>query len=260
MSPPTVCVKLGGRAATNKAILSLFAEELASLRHMFEFILVHGGGAEVSRISRIFNIEPVFDHGVRMTSPEEMDIVDMVLAGLINKQLVRFLYGKGIKAVGLSGADGGLVIGESVNHDSRTGSPKSVDPGIIKTLLQENLLPVLSPVAMDNEGRALNINADDVAFALAAALPAHALLFISDIPGILLSNVVIPQMCPDEAEREIERGMIKGGMIPKVRASAEALKEGVGKVVIGGYEKEGDLGSLLEGRSGTMIYRKEVRR
>lgn len=258
MSTPTVCIKIGGRVAADNDALSLFAVELVELRHRYRFVLIHGGGVEVSRISRRFHVEPVFMDGVRMTSPEEMDIVDMVLAGKVNKQLVRYLFGMGIPAVGLSGADGGLLIGEPVKAGTRTGKPKSVDPTVIQALMREGYMPVLSPVAMDAGGLGLNINADDAALAIAVALSAPLLIFISDIPGILKSDEVVPRMRPDEAEREIESGIISGGMIPKVRASAGALKKGVGGVVIGGYDEAGDLLSLIEGKCGTKIYMQEA--
>ena len=124
MSPPVVCIKLGGRVATDEKVLDDFIEELKGLLSGYDFVLIHGGGAELSRVSRIFEIEPVFSDGVRVTRAEEMDLVDMVLGGKVNKQLVRRLFAKGVGAAGLSGVDGATVVGEAIGPDTRTGKPK----------------------------------------------------------------------------------------------------------------------------------------
>jgi len=255
MNLPVVCIKIGGRVATDEKTLAVFIQELKGLRDDHNFVLVHGGGAEISRISAVFNIVPVFSNGVRVTRSEEMDIVDMVLAGKVNKQLVRQLYAGGVKAVGLSGVDGPTVIGEAIAPDTQTGRPKRAAPELLSNLLNGRLVPVVAPVSMDENGAPLNINADDVTLAIAAALPAAWLVFISDIPGILKNEKVIAGISPAETEKEITAGVITGGMIPKVRASAGALEDGVKYVVIGGYERKGDLQSLLDGRSGTTIRR-----
>ncbi len=255
MNLPIACIKIGGRVAADEDALDIFIKELKSLQNDYNFVLVHGGGAEVSRISKIFNIEPVFSNGVRVTRAEEMDVVDMVLAGKVNKQLVRKFYAGGIKAVGLSGVDGATVIGKAVAPDTCTGKPTGIDPELLLNLTGAGLVPLVSPVSMDENGGSLNINADDVTLAIASALPAGWLVFISDIPGILKSDEVITRISPAEAEIEIDAGVITGGMIPKVRASAGALKDGVEYVVIGGYERFGDLRSLLDGSSGTTIVR-----
>ncbi len=255
MNLPIVCVKLGGRVAADEKALDTFIIELKSLLGGFDFVLIHGGGAELSRISRIFDIEPVFVDGVRVTRSEEMDLVDMVLGGKVNKQLVRSLFAKGVQAAGLSGVDGATVVGEAVGPGTRTGKPKRISPKLVLSLLEADFLPVISPVSMDDEGGSLNINADEVALALAGALTAGWLIFISDIPGILKDGQVIARINRREIDKEIEAGVITGGMIPKVRASTGALESGVERVVIGGYEKTGDLQTLLDGGSGTTIYK-----
>ena len=255
MNLPVACIKIGGRVAADDKILDLFIEELKRMRDEYNFVLIHGGGAEISRISGIFNIVPVFSNGVRVTRQEEMDLVDMVLAGKVNKQLVRRLYAGGVSAVGLSGVDGATVIGEAAGPETRTGKPKHIDPTLVSNLLSGGLVPVIAPVSMDENGSGLNINADEVALAVATALAAGWLVFLSDIPGILKNDEVIAGISPAESEEEIAAGVITGGMIPKVRASAGALDDGVGFVVIGGYERTGDLRSLLEGKSGTTLRR-----
>ena len=253
MSSSIVCVKLGGRVAADEKVLDIFIGELKNLRDEYNFALIHGGGSEITRVSKIFNIEPVFANGVRVTRPEEMELVDMVLAGKVNKQLVRRFYAKGVHAVGLSGVDGATVIGKAVGPDTRTGKPVRITPKLVSGILTEGLVPILSPVSMDESGSSLNINADEVTLAVAGALNARWLVFIADIPGILKNGTVIAKITPAEAEKEIEDGVITDGMIPKVRASAGALEDGVKYVVIGGYEQLGDLQSLLDGTSGTTI-------
>jgi acetylglutamate kinase len=257
MSLPIVCIKLGGRVAADEKVLDDFIKELKSLQSGYDFVLIHGGGAEVSRVSRIFEIEPVFVDGVRTTRSEEMDLVDMVLGGKVNKQLVRRLFANGVNAAGLSGVDGATVIGEAVGPETRTGKLKRIDTAFILNVLAQGLVPVISPVSMDETGGPLNINADEVALAIAGALPAGWLVFISDIPGILKNGRVITGIDPHETEKEIEAGVITGGMIPKVHASIAALENGVERVVIGGYEKPGDLQPLLSGGSGTTILKRK---
>ena len=259
MITPTVCIKIGGRVAADETAFAAFADDVAALFGDYLFVLVHGGGADVSRVSRLLSLEPRFEDGIRMTSEEEMDVVDMVLAGKVNKHMVRSLYRKELLPVGISGTDGALVRGESMGGNSRTGKPTEVDPRLVEHLLAARMLPVIAPVAMDKDGLALNINADDVALAVAGSVRAEALVFISDIPGILREGHVITDMTPAEAEEEITSGVITGGMIPKVRASAGALHSGVSRVVIGGYDKHGDLQALLSGESGTTMHRRDQR-
>ena len=255
MSLPIACIKIGGRVAADEKVLDVFINELKKLENEYGFVLIHGGGAEVSRVSKIFEIEPVFADGVRVTRPEEMDVVDMVLAGKVNKQLVRRLHAGRVRAVGLSGVDGAMVIGEAVGPETRTGRPTHIAPELVSALVAERYVPVISPVSMDETGGALNINADEVTLAIASALAAGWLIFISDIPGILKNESVITEITPEESEKEIHAGVITGGMIPKVRACAGALKDGVTRVVIGGYQRSGDLRSLLAGNIGTTIRR-----
>jgi acetylglutamate kinase len=187
-----------------------------------------------------------------------MDVVDMVLGGKVNKQLTRRLFAHGVEAAGISGVDGGTVIGEAIGPNTRTGKPKEIRTGLVSALISRKLIPVVSPVSMDSDGNSLNINADEVALALSAAMKAGWLIFIADVPGILKAGEPIAAITPEEAEAEISGGVITDGMIPKVRACAGALHDGVERVVIGGYEKIGDLQKLLSGDGGTTIYRKDL--
>ena len=253
MTMDTVLVKIGGRAAEKEERLAELCAEIAALSGRYRLLLVHGGGAEVTAVSKKLGIDAVFRDGVRQTSPAEMDIVDMVLAGKVNKQLVRMLRTRGLDAVGLSGSDGGIFTGRALSEETRTGEVSRIDARLIDLLLANGFLPVISSSSMDDTGRGLNINADTAAFGLAARLAASALVFLSDIPGILRDGAVIPALTGAEAGELVAAGVISGGMIPKVTASVEALEKGVRSVIIGQYEEAGSLARLLEGNRGTRI-------
>lgn len=246
-------IKIGGRPLSDAGSLELLIGELAALQQTEPLILVHGGGNEVTSLSERLGIETRFRDGIRLTSKPEMELVAMVLAGKMNTLFVRRLVAKGIRAVGLSGCDAGLIQGAPVAAQSRTGTVTAVQPALIQDLARAGYLPVCSSVAADSEGEALNINADEAALALAVALKAQRLVFLADVPGILKQERLLPRLSADEAEGEIAAGTIAGGMIPKVRASFEGLKQGVGEVIIGGIDRKGDLAALIKG-SGTHLH------
>ncbi len=252
----TVLVKIGGRPAEVETLLEEMAREMAALRGSYRFILVHGGGAEVSRVSKVFGLAPVFRDGVRLTSPEEMGIVDMVLSGKMNKYMVR-VCGRHLPTVGLSGSDGRLFVGRRIGCEEGsvtcTGEIAAVDPALLELLLVHGYTPVISSTSMDEAGAPLNINADEAAWSVASALPADHLVFLSDVPGILKEEKVIEELTEAGIGREIAAGVISGGMIPKVRSSVKALAMGVKEVIIGSYAAPGDLSHMLQGRRGTRI-------
>jgi len=255
-----VLVKIGGKAAENAAALACLADEMLFLSKGYRFLLVHGGGAEVTALSRKLGMESVFANGLRQTTAAEMDVVDMVLAGKVNKQLVRLLRARGIDAVGLSGADGAILTGKSAGtlpdgSQSRTGEVDGVDGKLLTLLLDNDFLPVISSPAMDSTGLALNLNADTAAFAIAVRLSCSALVFLSDIPGIIADGSVIRELSAAQAGTLTATGVITGGMVPKVSASLEALDRGVQTVIIGQYEEAGSLAELLDGRKGTRIWK-----
>jgi acetylglutamate kinase len=255
MAKTTVALKIGGKAASTETALKALIRDMASLKENCRFLLVHGGGAEVSRVTKIFGLEPVFRDGIRLTSPEEMEIVDMVLAGKMNKYLVRIFESLGVPAIGLSGSDGSFFTGESIDPaaGSRTGRIGRVNPRAALLLLDAGYIPVIASTSMDAAGGALNINADEAALEIARSLRADSLIYLSDIPGILKGGKVIPRLDAAEAEKEIAGGIICGGMIPKVRSSLEALRSGVGAVVIGEFVNSGDLVRLLERKQGSTL-------
>jgi acetylglutamate kinase len=254
----TIMVKIGGKAAENEESLGALCDEMLELGRENRLILVHGGGAEVSAFSRRLGIEPVFQQGIRQTSAEEMDLVDMVLAGRVNKHLVRLLRTRGIDAVGLSGSDGGIFTGSAMGGDpqrTRSGEVEDIDPRLLEVLLSAGFLPVLCSTSMDRQGNGLNINADTAAFKLAIRFRADALVFFSDIPGVLSDGSVVQTMSAEEAHALIQRGVIAGGMVPKVSASLEALDRGVQKVIIGQYDGAGSLARMLDGKQGTRLWK-----
>ncbi len=251
----SILIKLGGTAASRIETLEALARDLAATGS--DVAIVHGGGKEVSELSRRLGLEPVFRDGVRMTTEPEMDVVEMVLSGLANKRLVRRLLGTGLNAVGISGADAGLVLGERISdaagNRSRTARVSGMRIQLVRDLWSHGYLPVIASPATDADGQAVNINADDVAFALAGALEVESLVFLSDVPGVLIDGEPVPALTAAMAEARIAAGEISGGMIPKVRNAMTAIERGVRQVVIGDYTRAGDLRSLVSGGRGTAI-------
>lgn len=254
---PLITVKIGGKFAEQDTELRHFAADLLELQGSSRLVLVHGGGAEVSRISRQLGFEPVFREGIRITSPEEMDVVEMILSGKVNKRLVRLFQACGLPAVGLCGADGRIFTGRSLGRvldiRTRTGNVAAVNVELLHVLLRAGYFPVLSSTAADEAGEGVNINADAVAFEVARGLGAASLVFLSDIPGVLKGGKVLGRLDRDGIEAELAAGTIGGGMIPKVTSALEALDGGVGQVVIGQYSGRGSLGALLAGGMGTRL-------
>ena len=252
-----ILLKIGGRAAEVESSLLSLAKEIKELGKSYHFILVHGGGAAVSAIQKQYGIEPLFVDGKRITGPEEMDIVDMGLAGKMNKYLVRLFFRAGLKGVGLSGCDGGLFTGKSfddyLGRENRSGMVENCDTTLLSLLLAQDYVPIISSVSHDNEGKGININADDAALGLATALRVSKLLFISDIPGILQDTSLIRSLNKQEAEDLIDQKIISGGMIPKINSSLSALQEGVRNIKISNYETDGDLSRMIKGSKGASI-------
>jgi acetylglutamate kinase len=255
MAGASILIKLGGTAATDETQIAALAREIADLEG--PVAIVHGGGKEVSELSRTLGLEPVFHDGIRMTSEAEMDVVEMVLSGVANKRLVRRLARAGLAAVGVSGADGGMVTGNRVadaeGRPSRTATVAGVNPILIRDLWICGYVPVIASPATDAAGEAVNINADDVAFALAGAMGVGSLVFLSDVDGVIVEGEVVASLTPAMAAAQIAAGHISGGMIPKVRNATTAIERGVAQVVIGRYGRNGDLRELLGGSRGTAI-------
>lgn len=249
-----VCIKIGGRAATDEHSIAALMAEIAELSSTTRFVLVHGGGAEVTRVSQALGYTPTFRDGVRMTSAAEMEVVDMVLSGLMNKRLVRRFRASGVAAAGISGSDGGLFEGARLDESTHTGRVERVDTRLLELLIEGSYLPVVASTSTTAEGVPLNINADEAAFSIAAALPSDVLVFLSDTPGILSKDGMLLDVLDERSVGEkIADGTITGGMIPKVRASLDALRSGVGSIIVGQYTVAGELRNLLDGKIGTRV-------
>lgn len=252
---PTVLIKTGGKVAVTGDELTTLITEIKTLQSDYNFLLVHGGGAEVTENSKVHGYETTFIDGIRMTTADEMNIVDDVLSGRINKRLVREFEKNGVDAVGLSGNDGQIFIGKSINPeiDNRTGKVTKTNPKLLTLLLEAGYVPLISSPSMNEEGLSLNINADEAALAVATALSVDKVIFISDIPGILKDGEVLTAMNRRKIEVEIEAGVISGGMIPKVNTSLDAIDHGVHSVVISNYLKDGDLIDMIKNKKGSII-------
>jgi len=249
-------VKIGGRPASDEKTTNALFNDMAA-DDSRQYLLVHGGGADVSTLTRKLGMEPQFVEGIRLTTELEMPLVDAVLAGQVNKHLVRKASSCGLNATGLCGADGHTFTGEALSSQSHTGRVISTDTSLLSLLIQNNYFPVISSVSSDKSGKALNINADEAALALASALKADSLIFLSDIPGIQKDGIVIQNMTGSQIEQEIEDKVIQGGMIVKARSSLKGLENGIQAVIIGNFEKSGDLMALLEKKSGTSLRKKQ---
>ena len=237
-SGKTVVIKYGGNAMINEELKQQVMEDIALLWLIgVKVVLVHGGGPEISHIMKRLGKEAVFIDGLRVTDKETVDIVQMVLAGKINKTLVNLIQMKGGHAVGLSGIDGGIL--EAKVKDERlgyVGEITKVRPQPIQDLLEKNYIPVVSTVASDRQGNTYNINGDTAAAYLAGALGAERLIMMTDMAGILRDkddpSTLIPHITVSEAKKLYDSGIISGGMIPKVECCSEALEHGVNNVVI----------------------------
>ena len=233
-----VVVKYGGNAMINEQLKQQVMEDIALLWLIgVKVVLVHGGGPEINDLMKKMGKEAVFVDGLRVTDKETVDIVQMVLAGKVNKSLVTLLQMKGGHAVGLSGMDGGII--EATIKDERlgyVGKITKIRTQPITDLLEKNYIPVISTVASDHEGNVYNINGDTAAAYIAGALGAERLLMMTDIAGILRDKddpgTLIPHLTVSEAKDLYGEGVISGGMIPKVDCCIEAISHGVKTVVI----------------------------
>ena len=237
-SGKTVVIKYGGNAMINEDLKQQVMEDIALLWLIgVKVVLVHGGGPEISQTMKRLGKEAVFVDGLRVTDKETVDIVQMVLAGKINKTLVNLIQMKGGHAVGLSGIDGGIL--EAKVKDERlgfVGEITKVRTQPITDLLEKNYIPVVSTVASDHEGNVYNINGDTAAAYIAGALNAERLIMMTDVAGILRDkddpSTLIPHVTVSEAKALYAEGVISGGMIPKVDCCIEAISKGVKDVTI----------------------------
>ena len=237
-SGKTVVIKYGGNAMINEQLKQQVMEDIVLLWLIgVKVVLVHGGGPEISDTMKKLGKQAVFLDGLRVTDKETVDIVQMVLAGKINKTLVNLIQMKGGHAVGISGIDGGIIEAKMKNEAlGYVGEITKVRTQPITDLLEKNYIPVVSTVASDRQGNTYNINGDTAAAFLAGALGAERLIMMTDIAGILMDkddpSTLIGNITVSEARKLYENNVISGGMIPKVDCCIEALEHGVNNVVI----------------------------
>ena len=233
-----IVVKYGGNAMVNEVLKQQVMEDITLLWLIgIKVVLVHGGGPEINEMMEKVGKEPRFVNGLRVTDKETVDIVQMVLAGKVNKALVNLIQSKGGHAIGLSGIDGGILEATVKNEDlGYVGEITKVRAKPITDILEKNYIPVISTIASDRHGNTYNINGDTAAAVIAGALGAERLIMMTDIAGILEKRddpfTLIPQLTVSEAKKLYEKGVISGGMIPKVDCCIKALEEGVENVTI----------------------------
>lgn len=266
-----VVVKYGGHAMGEEETALRFGRDIALLEQVgINPVVVHGGGPQINAMLKRLNVKSNFVQGLRVTDAEMLDVVEMVLAGPVNKQVAEAITRAGAIAVGISGKDGGLVRARKLTRTTRdpdsniekvldlgfVGEPEAIDPKVLRLLIGADIVPVVAPVGVGSDGQTYNINADTVAGAIAGALDAERLLMLTDVAGVLgKDGQKIPEMTVAEAKAGIAEGWIAGGMIPKIETCIYAIERGVkGAVILDGRVPHALLLELFTNEgSGTLI-------
>ena len=269
----TFVIKYGGHAMGDEHLAELFARDIVLLKQVgINPVVVHGGGPQIGEMLKRLQIKSEFIDGLRVTDKETVEVVEMVLSGSINKQIVAAINNAGGRAVGLSGKDGSLITARKLRRTQRdpdsniekvldlgfVGEPYQVNPQIITSLAQSDIIPVIAPIGFDRNGDTYNINADTSAGAIAGALGATRFFLLTDVAGVLdKDKTLIPRMTLEEARNAIEDGTATGGMIPKIETCIEAVEQGVDAAVIldGRVPHALLLEIFTEGGAGTLIGR-----
>ncbi len=264
----TLVVKYGGHAMGDAEVGDSFARDVVLLKQVgINPIVVHGGGPQIAQMLQRLGIESRFVDGLRVTDRETMEVVEMILAGTINKQLVSAINAEGGCAIGLSGKDGGLIqarklVRTRVEGGVRSevdlgfvGEPQRISAAVLDTFRQSDIIPVIAPIGVGTQGETYNINADTVAGAVAAAVKATRFLLLTDVAGVLDGDRrLIPELTAATARRLIAEGVINGGMIPKIETCVEAIEGGVeAAVIVDGRVPHAILLELFTEGAGTLI-------
>ena len=269
----TVVVKYGGHAMGDDTLAAAFARDIVLMRQVgINVIVAHGGGPQIGAMLDRVGVNSEFIDGLRVTTAEAVEVVEMVLSGQVNKSIVAQITSEGGRAVGLSGKDGGLIRVKKLARTKKepdsniekvldlgfVGEPEQIDPYILEAMSDKGIIPVVAPIGWDADGNTYNINADTVAGTLAGALNASRLLMLTDVSGVLdKSGALMPELTVAQCQNLQKDGTISGGMIPKVETCIDAVRQGVeGAVIIDGRVPHGVLLELFtEHGSGTLIRR-----
>lgn len=235
-----VVIKYGGAAMQDCSLKDKVMQDIVLMKYVgMHPIVVHGGGPEINKLLDRLNIKSEFVDGLRITDHETMEVVEMVLGGKVNKEIVAGIEASGGKAIGLSGKDASLIIAKPVDTTGRmgfTGEVESVNPQIIETVIENGYIPVIAPIGVDSKGQSYNINADLVAAAIAVALKASKLVLLTDVPGLLRDpkdpDSLISILKVSEVDSYMKEGIIAGGMVPKVQCCVKSVTGGVGRTHI----------------------------
>jgi len=262
----TVVIKFGGNAMVDEQLKSSFAQDIVLLKQVgVNPVIVHGGGPQIGKLLKQIGKESRFIEGMRVTDNETMDVVEMVLGGLVNKQIVSLINSHGGRAVGLTGKDGGLInarkmkltSADSENHDlGQVGEVDTIDPAVVKMLDDDDFIPVIAPIGVGKDGASYNINADLVAGKLASVLSAEKLLLLTNSPGVLdPEGKLLTGISAKETDSLIKQGIIHGGMLPKVKCALDAVKSGVktSQIIDGRVRHSVLLELLTDSGVGTLI-------
>ncbi len=240
-SGQTVVIKYGGNAMTDEHLKRCFAQNIVTLKHVgINPVVVHGGGPQIAQMLDKLSIESQFLDGMRITDAATMEVVEMVLGGVVNKNIVSLLNQVGGNAIGLTGKDADLILADPLHLPGRepdalgfVGQVNSINTDVIQRLQQQNLIPVIAPIGTDASGASYNINADLVASAVASAIQSTRLLLLTNTPGILdKQGQLLTGITPTQIASLIADGTIQGGMLPKVQCALDAVAAGVGSVQI----------------------------
>lgn len=228
-------LKISGHQIDDPQFLSALAKAVRDMNR--PIVIVHGGGREITEMQQRLGIETRYANGVRITDAESLAVVTMVLCGTVNKRLVRHLISAGIMAQGMSGVDQGMIRARKMPHNSIdmgfTGEVVHVNAGLLCSMLENGLMPVIAPICLsDDDDNEYNVNGDHVAGAVAAAINAERIIFLSNVEGVLVEENVVPTLTQQQTESLIDDGTIYGGMIPKVEMALHVLKKGVARAVI----------------------------
>ena len=262
----TIVIKYGGAAMIEEALKTSFAQDIVLLQSLgMQPVVVHGGGPEVSKVIQSLGQEVTFVDGLRVTTAENLKVAEMVLSGNLNKEIIAHLQTFGGKAVGLSGKDGNLIQADKKKHASGidlgyVGTIRQINPELLHLLMREQFIPVVSPIGMGSSGETYNINADTVAAAIAVALEARKVIFMTDVDGVLSDGKeLISYLDTATAENLITNKVISGGMVPKIQAALDCVKANVRSAhIINGTDPHSVIAELFTDQGiGTQIVRAE---